>query len=76
MHDSFGRKLLTSAQRAAGKVFRTVEAEKAVTQYKKDQDAFNSNRERLKAERLAREAGEPPAGDKKAGLNKTEPATE
>jgi hypothetical protein len=44
-----------------------------VTEHADAAEAFNKNRERLKAERLAREAGK--ATDV-AGLNKTEPATE
>lgn len=57
MRDTFGRKVLTSAHRAAGKVFSTEDNVKARTEHQKAQDAFNANRERLKAERLAREAG-------------------
>jgi hypothetical protein len=67
MRDTFGRKVLTSAQRAAGKVFRTEETVKARTEHQKAQDAFNANRERLQAERLVREAGEAtPAAEDKA----------
>jgi hypothetical protein len=36
--------------------FRQVEAEKAMTDHERAQKAFHENRERLKAERLAREA--------------------
>jgi hypothetical protein len=49
------RSAMTSAEREARKVFRAVEAEKALTDYEKAQKAFHENRERLKAERLARE---------------------
>jgi hypothetical protein len=37
------------------KAFRQVDAEKAVTEHEIAQKAFSANRERLKAERLARE---------------------
>ena len=41
--------------RDARKAFRQVDAEKAVTEHEIAQKAFSANRERLKAERLARE---------------------
>ena len=50
------RKPLTPAQREARKVFREAEAKKAISDHEKAQKAFHENRERLKAERLAREA--------------------
>ena len=56
MSDDFKRKVLTPAEREARKVFRQVEAEKAMTELERAQKAFNDNRERLKADRLAREA--------------------
>jgi hypothetical protein len=37
--------------------FKQGEADKAMTEHDKAQTAFHENRERLKAERLAREAG-------------------
>ncbi|MGY3572871.1 hypothetical protein [Bradyrhizobium sp. USDA 4504] len=46
----------TGAEREARKVFRQAEAKEALTDYAKAQKAFHENRERLKAERLAREA--------------------
>jgi hypothetical protein len=46
------------AEREARTTFREVEAAKAMTEHEKAQKAFNENRERLKAERLAREAAE------------------
>jgi len=49
---------LTPAQRQARKAFRQVEAEKAMTDHDRAQNAFQKNRERLKAERLARGAAE------------------
>ena len=45
-----------SAEREARKAFKEVEAKKALTEYEEAQKAFHENRERLKAERLAREA--------------------
>jgi hypothetical protein len=49
-------KVPTQAEREARKAFKQVEAEKALTDHAKAQKAFHENRERLKAERLAREA--------------------
>ncbi|WP_316397929.1 hypothetical protein [Bradyrhizobium sp. 33ap4] len=46
----------TGAEREAREVFRQAEAKEALTDYAKAQKAFHENRERLKAERLAREA--------------------
>jgi outer membrane protein TolC len=46
----------TQAEREARKVFAAQEAEKALSEYESAQRAFHANRERLKAERLAREA--------------------
>jgi molybdenum-dependent DNA-binding transcriptional regulator ModE len=56
--------------RAARKVFRQVDAEKAMTEYETAQKAFHANRERLKAERLAREAAGTPGAAKKAKTKK------
>ncbi|MEK9284374.1 MULTISPECIES: hypothetical protein [unclassified Bradyrhizobium] len=53
---SFRRKPLTPEQRQARDAARRVEAEKAMRDYEAAQKAFHANRERLKAERLAREA--------------------
>ena len=53
---TFGRRETTSAEREAHKAFRAVEAKQAMTDYARMQKAFHENRERLKAERLAREA--------------------
>jgi hypothetical protein len=47
---------MTKAEREARKAFRQVDAEKAMSEHEKAQRAFHKNRERLKAERLAREA--------------------
>ena len=61
-------KPITEAERDARKAFRKVDAEKAMTEHEIAQKAFSANRERLKAERLAREA----AGTQVAA-NKAEP---
>ena len=53
-------KQLTKAERDARKAFRQVDAQKAMTEHEIAQKAFSNNRERLKAERLAREAAGPP----------------
>jgi hypothetical protein len=53
---TFERKETTPAEREARKVFRATEAKKALGDHEKAQKAFDENRERLKAERLAREA--------------------
>ena len=59
---TFERKVISRAEREARKAFRAVEAEKAITDHAKEQKHFHENRERLKAERLAREgeAAQPP----------------
>ena len=49
-------KKVASAQREAQKAFREAEAKVAMSPYVRAQEAFHANRERLKAERLAREA--------------------
>jgi hypothetical protein len=58
MSDTFERKIVTPAEREARKAFREEEAAKAMTEYEIAQKAFQDNRERLKALRLAREAEE------------------
>ena len=63
MTDTFERKVITPAEREARKLFREVEASKAMTEHERAQKAFHENRERLKALRLAREAA---AGKTKA----------
>jgi len=47
---------ITPAEREARKAFRPVEAKQATSDYAKSQKALDENRERLKGERLAREA--------------------
>jgi hypothetical protein len=59
-------KPITKAERDARKAFRQVDAEKAITEHELAQKAFSKNRERLKAERLAREAVGPPPPKPKA----------
>lgn len=45
------------AKREANKAFKPATTQKQpINDYAKDQNSFNENRERLKAERLAREA--------------------
>ncbi|TMK42741.1 MAG: hypothetical protein E6G70_24480 [Alphaproteobacteria bacterium] len=63
-------KPITNAERAARKAFRQVDPEKAMTENELAQKAFYTNRERLKAERLAREAAETPVTAKKAKTKK------
>jgi len=50
------RRTPTAAEREARKVFRDADVKVAVLEYERVQQAFHANRERLKAERLAREA--------------------
>ena len=56
MSDTFERKVITPAEREARKAFKEA---KAMTEHELEQKAFQENRERLKALRLAREAGDP-----------------
>jgi hypothetical protein len=60
----------TNAEREARKAFRQVDAKKAMTEHEIAQKAFAANRERLKAERLAREATGTPVTAKKAKTKK------
>ena len=53
-------KQITRAEREARKAFRQVDAATAMSEHEIAQAAFSKNRERLKAERLAREAAAPP----------------
>ena len=61
MSDTFERKVISPAEREARKVFKEADAAKAMTEHERTQKAFHENRERLKALRLAREAGGPKA---------------
>ena len=56
---------MSKEERDANKAFRKVEAETAMSDHQAAEKAFAANRERLKAERLAREAAEPPKTTKK-----------
>lgn len=58
---SFRRKPLTTEQRHARDAARRIEAEKAMREHEQAQKAFYANRERLRAERLARETTPPKA---------------
>lgn len=53
------RRETTAAEREARKAFRTEAPKTAMTDYAKAEKAFHENRERLKAERLARESRMP-----------------
>jgi hypothetical protein len=53
-------KQITKAEREAQKAFRQVGAQVAMSEHALAQKAFAKNHERLKAERLAREAKTPP----------------
>jgi hypothetical protein len=46
----------STAMREAARVFKKVETKNTMTEYATEQSAHHANRERLKAERLAREA--------------------
>ncbi|KJC37681.1 hypothetical protein UB31_06900 [Bradyrhizobium sp. LTSP849] len=63
---SFRRKPLTPEQRQARDASRRIEAEKAMRDHEAAQKALYANRERLRAERLAREqaAGKETASSK------------
>jgi hypothetical protein len=56
MSDSFERKIISPAEREARKAFKEVNAAKALSEHESEQKAYHDNRERLKAQRLAREA--------------------
>lgn len=67
-------KPISNAEREARKAFRQVDAEKAITEHEIAQKAFSQNRERLKAERLAREAEAPtPTKAKGKGRRSSQP---
>ncbi len=55
-------KILTSEERKARAAVRRADAEQALREHQAAQKAFHENRERLRAERLAREAA-PGAGE-------------
>jgi hypothetical protein len=64
-------KPIIKAERDARKAFREVDAGKAMTEHEIAHRAFSANRERLKAERLAREADGTPVPAKKAKRKKS-----
>ena len=53
-------KMDTKAERNARKAFREGDAKAAMTEHEAAEEAFSNNRDRLKAERLAREAADGP----------------
>jgi hypothetical protein len=55
----FDRKPTSPALREARKAFKALPAKSAVTEHAAAQKVFSDNRERLKAERIAREAVDP-----------------
>ena len=63
-------KPISKAERAARKAFRELDAEKAMTEHEIAQKAFSANRERLKVERLAREAAGTSVASKKVKPSK------
>ena len=63
-------KPITKAEREARKAFRQLDAKTAVTEHEIAQKAFAANRERLKAERLMREATGTLVSAKKAKTKK------
>jgi hypothetical protein len=63
-------KPITKAEREARKAFRQVDAKQAMTEHGIAQKAFSANRERLKAERLTREAAGAPVTAKKTKTKK------
>ena len=60
------RKPLSKEERDARKALRDGDAKSALTEHANTARAFDKNRERLRAERLAREAAEPPPAPKNA----------
>ena len=52
----YERKVPTAAEREARKAFKEADVKVAMAEYERTQKAFHANHERLKAERLAREA--------------------
>jgi hypothetical protein len=59
-------KPLTPEQRKERDAARRADAEQAMREHEAAQKKFYANKERLKAQRLAREQGEDKAGDDKA----------
>jgi len=63
-------KQISRAEREARRAFRDVDAKTAMSEHEIAQVAFSKNRERLKAERLAREAAAPPPAKAKPKAKK------
>ena len=59
-------KSISKEEREARKAFRQLDGKAAMTEHETAEKAFADNRERLKAERLAREASAPVSPKKKA----------
>jgi hypothetical protein len=53
---------VAASQREAGKAFQRAGKRKPVTEYEQAQEAFQKNYQRLRAERLAREAAKSDEG--------------
>ncbi|WGS18770.1 MULTISPECIES: hypothetical protein [unclassified Bradyrhizobium] len=53
---TYERQVPTAALRKARKAFKEADVKVAMTEYERTQKAFHANYERLKAERLARDA--------------------
>ena len=66
-------KQISSAEREARKAFREVGAKTAMSDHEIAQTAFSKNRERLKAERLAREAAATPLKASPSRKNEDKP---
>jgi hypothetical protein len=64
-------KAVTKAERDARKAFRHGDAKAAMTEHENAEKAFAENRERLKAERLAREASSAAPAAKPKSKRKT-----
>jgi hypothetical protein len=60
---TFSNSNISAAGREANKHFKNTEAAKALTDNEKAQEAFHKNRERLKAERLARDVAKAKGND-------------
>ena len=63
-------KQISRAEREARRAFRDVDAKTAMSEHEIAQVAFSKNRERLKAERLAREAAATPPAKAKPKAKK------
>jgi hypothetical protein len=72
-HESI--KSISKEQREARKAFRQADATTAMNEHDAAQTAFAKNHERLKAERLVREAAAPPAAATKPKSKKKEAAS-